>query len=162
MDTSILQCINIRTDFFKNYYSVPPQLEAEVNAFIQDMYALGKVSADSVDFEARFSREGFQERFNGILVRCTPIAHKMSKEEKSCSRSVAKEMLREDSRNIIKDAAAEAIDYVKVAAEEEMIAKRREAMIEDGVFDDYTRASNAVDMARDGTSLLKKLFRKNK
>ena len=45
---------------------------------------------------------------------------------------------------------------------EELIAKSRELMIEEGVFDEYTRASNAADIITESGSFLKNLFKKKK
>ena len=47
-------------------------------------------------------------------------------------------------------------------AEEELIAQSRKAMIEDEVFDDYTRASNAIDIVTRAGGFLSGLFGKGK
>ena len=160
MDNGVMQCIRVREDFFEKYYTVPAGAKADVDSFVQSLYALGEGAADAQDFEAKFAAQGYQDRFNGLLLRCTPKAYQMTAEEKAQSRATAKEIFREDRSRIVKEAAQDVLDSALVMAEEEHIAKRREAMIEAGVFDDYTRKTNAVDMMTETGGLLKRLFRK--
>ena len=160
MDNGVMQCIRVREDFFEKYYTVPAGAKADVDSFVQSLYALGEGATDAQDFEAKFATQGYQDRFNGLLLRCTPTAYQMTAEEKAQSRAAAKEIFREDSSRIVKEAAQDVLDSALVMAEEEHIAKRREAMIEAGVFDDYTRKTNAVDMMTETGGLLKRLFRK--
>ena len=162
MNTDIQSCINTRTSFFEQYYDIPREVQPEVDAFVNDMMNLGENSQDAQDFEAKFASEGFQKRFTDIIVKCTPKAYKMTAEDKAHSKEVAKEIFQEDRKRIIKEAAEEVLDYATVAAEEEMIAQRRKAMIDADVFDDYTCATNAVDMAKDVGGLFKNLFKKKK
>ena len=160
MDNGVIQCIRVRTDFFEQYYTVPAAAKADVDSFVQALYALGEASKDAQEFEAKFAAQGYQDRFNGLLLRCTPKAYQMTAEEKAKSYATAKEIFREDRSRIVKEAAQDALDYASVMAEEELIAKGREKMIEAGVFDDYTRKTNAVDMMAETGSFLKKLFGK--
>ena len=162
MDSSIIQCINVRKDFFEKYYSVPEAVRADADAFVEEMYAIGHVSRDATEFEAKFALSGLQERMNSILVRCTPRPYKMTAEEKQTAKETAKEIFREDRSRILREAAVEAVDFAAVMAEEEIIAKSRRTMIDAGVHDDYTRASNAADMVRDPGGFFKSLFRRNK
>lgn len=162
MDSSVRQCIQIRVDFFQKYYSVPENVRPDVDAFVDRMNALGEQAADAQAFEAAFAREGLQEQLNALLVRCTPKPYQMTAEEKSTVREAAKEIFKEDRSRILKEAAEDALDYASVMAEEELITQRRKAMIEMGVYDDYTRASNAVEMAKEAGGLLKNLFRRKK
>lgn len=160
MDNGVMQCIRVREDFFEKYYTVPAGAKADVDSFVQSLYALGEGATDAQDFEAKFAAQGYQDRFNGLLLRCTPKAYQMTAEEKAQSRATVKEIFREDRSRIVKEAAQDVLDSALVMAEEEHIAKRREAMIEAGVFDDYTRKTNAVDMMTETGGLLKRLFRK--
>lgn len=162
MDNMILQCIGVRMDFFKKHYNVPADVQPDVDAFIGKMYALGETATDAQDFEAKFAAEGLQEQLNGLLMRCTPVPYRMTTEEKAVSRETTKEIFREDRSRIAKEAAKEALDHTSVMAEEELIALKRKAMIEAGVYDDYTRASNALDIAKDAGGFLKNLFKKKK
>ena len=160
MDNGVMQCIRVRTEFFEKYYTVPVAAMADVDRFVQDLYVLGEASGDAQAFEANFAAQGYQDRFNCLLLRCTPKAYQMTAEEKAQSQAAAKEIFREDRSRIMKEAAQDALDYASVMAEEEVIAKGREKMIEAGVFDNYTRKTNAVDMMVEAGSFLKKLFGK--
>ena len=162
MDSSVLQCIQVRVDFFTKYYDVPETVKAHVDAFTRDMYTLGETVENAQEFEAQFAAKGFQERLNGLLMRCAPKPYQMTKEEKTAAKETAKEIFREDRGRIIKEAGMEALDYVSVMAEEEVIARSREKMIEMDIHDDVTRVGNAVDMAVDAGKLFKKLFGKRK
>lgn len=162
MDCAVLQCIQVRKDFFEKYYTVPSEVKPEVDAFLASLYTLGEQAKDSVDFEAKFAAEGFQDRLTGLLVRCTPKPYEMTAEEKKASNETAKELFKEDRGRIVKEAAAETVDYGTVMAKEELIAVKRQIMVEAGVYDDYTRATNAADMITETGGFLKNLFKKKK
>ncbi|MBO5783788.1 MAG: hypothetical protein J6R33_02350, partial [Clostridia bacterium] len=118
--------------------------------------------ADAADFEAKFAAGGYQDQFNGLVTRCTPKPYTMTAEDKQHSKEVAKELWKEDRSRILKEAAEDVVDHASVMLEEELIAKRREVMIEAGVFDEYTRATNVMDMASEAGGLFKNLFKKKK
>jgi len=162
MNDYIKQCVNSRVDFFDKYYTVPAELKPEVEAFIDDINQLGNAATDAVDFENKFASSELSERFNSLLTRCIPKAYNMTNEEKQHSKETAKEIFKEDRSRIVKEAAAEVVDHATIMADEELIAMRREAMIEAGVFDEYTRVSNAIDIMTESGSFLKKLFKKKK
>lgn len=162
MNEYVQQCVNSRVDFFDKYYTVPEALKPEVEAFISDVNRLGETAADAVDFENKFVSNVLNERFNSLLTRCIPKAYNMTAEEKQSSRETAKGIFKEDRSRIIKETVADAIDYAAVMANEELIAKQREAMIESDIFDEYTKASNAIDILTDGGNFLKNLFKKKK
>ena len=162
MNDYVKQCVDSRVDFFDKYYTVPAELKPEVEAFINEINQLGDAATDAVDFENRFASSELSERFNNLLTRCIPKAYNMTNEEKQHSKETAKEIFKEDRSRIIKEATEEAVEHAAIIANEELIAKRREAMIESGVFDEYTRASNAVDVIGESGSFLKKLFKKKK
>ena len=162
MNEYVKQSVNTRVDFFDKYYTVPEALRPEVDAFIEEINKLGEEAADAVDFENKFASSGLGERFNGLLVRCAPKAYKMTAEEKAHSKETAKEIFKEDRSRIIKEAAEDVVDYASVMVGEELAAKSREVMTEAGVFDEYTKVSNAIDIATEGGRFLKKLFKKKK
>ena len=162
MNDYIKQCVSARVDFFDKYYTVPEELKPEVEAFINEINQLGDAATDAADFENKFASSGLSERFNSLLTRCTPKAYNMTDEEKQHSKETAKEIFKEDRSRIIKEAAEEAADHAAVMANEELIAKSREVMIEEGVFDEYTRASNAVDIITESGRFLKNLFKRKK
>lgn len=160
MDQTILSCIKTRTDFFETYYTVPENARDEVARFAEELTRLGEVSADATDFEARFAAGGMQERFVALLARCQPKPYTMTDGERAHAEQTARQMAQEDRGRRLRQAGEEALDYASVMAQEELIARGREAMIEAGVHDEYTRATNAADVARSAQNLLKGLFRK--
>jgi len=160
MDENIKNSINMRTSFFEEYYIVPQEVKPEVDAFIDEINLLGETSSDAMDFESRFAATGLSEQFNVLLTKCTPKAYKMSKEEKQVVKETKKEMF--DGKEFAKHIAKETLDYASVMAEEELIAQSRKRMIEDDVYDDYTRASNALDIAERAGGFLTNLFNKKK
>ena len=162
MNDYIKQCVNSRVDFFDKYYTVPAELKPEVEAFIDDINQLGNAATDAVDFENKFASSDINERFNSLLTRCIPKAYNMTNEEKQHSKETAKEIFKEDRSRIVKEAAADVVDHTAVTVTEELIAKRREKMIEADVFDEYTKVTNVIDFATESGSFLKKLFKKKK
>ena len=162
MNENVKISVNARVDFFDKYYTVPQGLEPEVQAFISEINALGEGCADCPQFEAEFASRGLSDKFNSLLTRCTPKAYQMTKEEKQFAKETAKQMFKENRSEIIKHEINEAADHIMVEVEEELIAQKRKVMIEKGVYDDYTRASNYIDMAQDTTSFLGGLFKKKK
>ena len=80
MDQAVMQCISARCDFFEKYYSVPAEVQGEVDRFIKKLKALGETSADAAAFEAAFAAKGMQEEMNALLMRCTPRPYQMTKE----------------------------------------------------------------------------------
>ncbi len=162
MDSSITQCIKVRRDFFEKYYIVPPEVMPEVDAFLLKLEELGGQSPNAQVFEEKFAANGLQEYMNNILVRCTPKPYEMTGEERVVAQQVANEIFEEDRERIEHEAKEEAIDYISVMAKEELISQKHKAMIEMGIYDDYTRASNAVDIAKNMGGFVKNIFKKKK
>ena len=162
MDNSIIQCINVRKDFFEKYYLVPQDVKPEVEAFLLKLEELGNQSSDAQDFEAKFAENGLQECMNNILVKCSPKPYEMTAEDKAFANQTANEIYQEDRERIERETKEEVVDYVSVMAKEELIAQRRNAMIQMGVHDEFTRASNAVDIAKNVGGVFKNIFKKKK
>lgn len=162
MDRYVKQSVSTRVDFFEQYLVVPEDAAREVADFVRDVTALGERSADVAAFEAEFAACGLSERFNSLVSRCTPRAHEMTDEERAHSRQTAREILKEDHPHLGREIAAEVLDDINVAAEEEIIAAGREAMIENEVFTDYTHASNAAEYAGGALSFIARLFKRKK
>lgn len=162
MDSLIIQCINARKDFFEKYYIVPQEIKPEVDDFLLKLEELGNRSSNAQDFEAKFAENGLQEYMNSILVKCTPKPYQMTDEDRQIAQQTANAIFEEDRERIKCEAKEEAIDYVSVMAKEELISQRRKAMIEMGIHDDYTRASNALDIAKNMGGILKNIFKKKK
>lgn len=162
MDSTVLQSIQIRKDFFEKYYTVSSETQPYVDEFINELYALGENCNNSLEFEEKFASQGFQERFNNLLVRCTPKPYQMTEEEKATAGETANQIFEEDRERIIDEAVEEAVDYTSVMASEELLAIKRKMMIEAGVYDEYSRISNKVDIAKGAGSFIKGLFKKKK
>ena len=162
MKQDVLLCVNARLDFFNKYYTVPEAMQAEVDDFISKIKELGENSADSTAFEAAFTSSGLSAQFNAILPRLTPVPQSMTEEQKQYSKQVRKEVLGQTKGQLVKDIATDLADTVMVEANEEMIAQHREQMIDAGVFDEYTKVSNAVDNAGILGGFIKGLFGKKK
>ena len=160
MQQDVLICVNARLDFFEKYYSVPDSMKPEVEGFVAKIRELGECSADSASFEAEFASSGLSQQFNNLLPRLTPIAQKMTAEQKAYSKQVRKDVLGETPGKILEDIVTDVGDTIMVEAEEELIAQRRRAMTEAGVFDDYTRATNIVEDATIVGKFFKGLFGK--
>ena len=154
MDAGILQCVNARLDFFTQYVTVPAAVQPEVDAFKQDIMALGESSADAADFEAKFAANGLSDRFNALVPKCTPVAQEMTAEQKEYSKQVYREMYSKE--DMMKDIAKDVADTVAVEAEEEMIAANRRARIAAGVDDEYNRVTNQIEDAKTIGGLFKK------
>lgn len=143
--------IKAKCDVFTQYMTVPESLAAEYEGLCGDMYALGERCGEDYGlFEAEFVSTGLSERYNSLLIRCTPNAVQMTAEQK---KQAVKDQL--SQVDVLKDAA----EIAECELKQEMISMKRRAMIEAGVFDDYTRATNAVD---DAKRLGKFLFGKKK
>ena len=162
MTQEVALCVTPRADFFEKYCEVPTYLQEEVTAFLADLHGLGEESADAATFEAEFVNRGLSERFNRLVSDCTPKAYQMTVEDQAYSEQVAKEIFREDKDRILKEAAADLGEAVALKAESEVNTARIRTMSELDVLDDYTRASNAVDIAGRAVGAFGKLFRKKK
>lgn len=158
----VKSCVFARVDFFDKYYSVPPNMQAEVNSFIQEVTALGESCVNASDFEAKFVSTGLGDKFMSILPKCTPIAQKITTEQKQYSREVMKEIIKEDKNRIIEDATKDVLSSAQLALESELIERKNKQMIENGTIDEYTKASNAIDDIGRIGGFLKNIFGKKK
>ncbi|MBQ4527482.1 MAG: hypothetical protein II998_05360 [Clostridia bacterium] len=162
MVDEVKKCIEIRTEFFSKYYIVPQSMQADVDAFTKELYNMGENCTDSMDFEQRFAGGGYSEKFNSLLMSCTPKPVSMTEEQKQYSKQVEKELYKESGGSVVRDIVDDVADTMMVEAEEEAISQRRKAMIEAGVFDDYTRATNHIENAKGLFGFFKNKFGKNK
>ena len=162
MQQDVLICVNARLDFFEKYYQVPAALQPEVDDFITKLKALGESSADAGAFEAAFASSGLSAQFNGLLPRLTPVAQAMTPEQKQYSKQVRREVLGQTAGKVVEDMVSDVADTIMVEAEEELIARRRKDMINAGVYDEYTKVTNAVEDAGIVGGFLKGLFGKKK
>lgn len=147
--------IDAKCNVFTEYMNVPAELEGEFGCLCTEMHALGDNCEDYSEFEARFVSSGLSDRYNSLLARCTPKAVQMTDEQKKASFNMAKEQF--SAKDMLRDAA----DMASTELKQEAISMRRKKMIEDDVFDDYTRTTNKIDnAARAGKFLFNRLKKK--
>ena len=128
--------------------------------FIKDTQALGEKCSSASEFEQQFSTSELLNRFNTLVSKCTPKAKKMTKEEKKQSVKIAKEILNENKEELAKDALRETANRMINDKRDEMLAKSRERMLEDGTFDDYTIMRNRIHGINDIVRFIGNIFRK--
>ena len=162
MREDVLICVKAREDFFEKYYSVPEEMKEEVSGFISQLYSLGESAESVASFEDSFIKTGLSDKLTDLITRCSPKPQNMTAEEKQYSEKVEKGLHEESGRSLAKEVMADAVDTINVEVEEESIALGRQVMIESGVFDDYTRATNVVEDAGLLFGFLKKKFGKKK
>ena len=162
LTAEVKKCVDARLNLFEQYYTVPASLQGEVDAFTAAINRLGEASSSAAEFESAFAISPLQQQFNAILPRLSPKPYKMTQEDKANSRRVMKDILREDKEQIVSDAVMDAANTVKIEAESAAISQAREAMIQNGTLDDFTRASNMVQDAKNLFGFLGKKFGKKK
>lgn len=161
MNEYVKMSVQSRADFFEKHYTVPAEVQPDVDAFLAQLNQLGEQCADAAAFEAQFAA-GLSETFNNLLLRCTPNAYQMSAEESARVEETKAQMFEEDREAIEQKIVDDIEDHIKVEAKEELFAASRKAMIGAGVFDEYSRVSNAVDDASRLGGFLGGLFKKKK
>lgn len=162
LTAEVKKCVDARLNLFEQYYTVPASLQGEVDAFTAAINRLGEASSSAAEFESAFAISPLQQQFNAILPRLSPKPYKMTQEDKANSRRVMKDILREDKEQIVSDAVMDAANTVKIEAESAAISQAREAMIQNDTLDDFTRASNMVQDAKNLFGFLGKKFGKKK
>lgn len=166
MKEDIKTCVDARLNMFRDYLEVPESVAEEYKNFEAKIFSLAEQSPYAAEFERRFQAEGLQDEFNSIVTKCIPKAVQMTAQQKQDSRNMTKEMMFGTSDNagaakgiagmVLKDAA----DMATTELQQEALSQNRKRMIEEGTFDDYTRASNALDNAAAAGKIIGKLFRK--
>ena len=158
MKDDVKICVNAKIDFFDQYYTVPEELKGEVEDFKAKVIALGETSNDAMDFESKFASGGLSSEFTALLPKCTPKAFEMTQEQKDYSKQVQKELDKESGYSLFGHVMGDIADSASTELKEDLIAHNRKAMIEDGVFDEYTKVSNLAD----DVGILAGLFKKKK
>ena len=147
MNDDVKRCYDMRVDFVNQYYQVPTEMELDLAGFFNELEELGNQCADATEFEGRFVSEGYADRFNGMLARFKPQSSMSAKDAvKMAFKNQKDVMMSQEGKEFLKESAKESI---LIDAESDAIAASRKAMIEMDVFDDYTRARNAVDLVKD-------------
>lgn len=165
MDGGVRACVDAKRDVFRQYFDVPEEVQVELDAFGQRVYAMGEQASDAMDFEAKFAAQ-FQEEYNAFFLKCTPRAVPMTAEQLAESKRLENEMMygtndpAKIKRKKLAQAAKDVAEMATTELEQEAIAMRRRAMIEAGTFDDYTRATNKIEDAKIIGKAIGGLFRK--
>ena len=160
MVDEVKKCVDAKINFFEEFFSVPNDLQSEMEMFIKDTQDLGEKCSSASEFEEQFSTSELLNRFNTLVSKCTPKVKKMTKEEKKQSVKIAKEILNENKEELAKDALRETTNRIINDKRDEMLAKSRERMLEDGTFDDYTIMRNRIHGINDIVSFIGNIFRK--
>lgn len=161
MTDEVKKCVDIRINFFDEYFTIPEDMQNEVQAFIADITLLGNSCNSATEFEQKFVSEGLSERFNAILPKCIQKPVKMTKEQKKQSRKIAKEILAENKDELIDDALTYVANRGMNDLRDKAIAISREKMIEEGTMSDYTIRKNYIEDGIRFTRFLKDKFKKN-
>lgn len=160
MVDEVKKCVDAKINFFEEFFSVPNDLKSEMEMFIKDTQDLGEKCSSASEFEEQFSTSELLNRFNTLASKCTPKAKKMTKEEKKQSVKIAKEILNENKEEFAKDALRETTNRIINDKRDEMLAKSRERMLEDGTFDNYTIMRNRIHGINDIVRFIGNIFRK--
>lgn len=160
MTDEVKKCADIRINFFDEYFTIPEDMQNEVQAFIADITLLGNSCNSATEFEQKFVSEGLSERFNAILPNCIQKPVKMTKEQKKQSRKIAKEILAENKDELIDDALTYVANRGMNDLRDKAIAISREKMIEEGTMSDYTIRKNYIEDGIRFTRFLKDKFKK--
>ena len=62
MTDEVKKCVDIRINFFDEYFTIPEDMQNEVQAFIADITLLGNSCNSATEFEQKFVSEGLSER----------------------------------------------------------------------------------------------------
>ena len=160
MTDEVKKCVDIRINFFNEYFTIPEDIQNEVQAFIADITLLGNSCNSATEFEEKFVSEGLSDRFNAILPKCTQKPIKMTKEQKKQSRKIAKEILAENKDELIDDALTYVANRGMNDLRDKAIANNRKKMIEDGTMSDYTITKNYIEDGIRFARFLKDKFKK--
>lgn len=162
MNEEIKKCIEARTSFFDEYYTIPDDLKSEVNSFIVEIKELGNGCKDVHEFEERFISTGLSEKFNEILPKCIPKPVKMTKQQKKQSVKITANILKTNKNEIINDSLNRVSQNTFNKIKDDAIDRNRKRMIANDTFDDYARSSNGLNNGGLLFGFVKKIFKKNK
>lgn len=162
MDSGVKMCVDARLNMFSQYYTVPENVAADVDAFCRELTILGESSPDVAAFEEAFASKGFSNRFTALLSVCVPKPYQMNTQEQAHARETAREIFEEDKDRIKKELVEDVADTVQVKLDSDITAAKRKIMIEAGVMDEYTKISNITEDIGIVGRGLKSLFGKKK
>ncbi len=162
MDSGVKMCVDARLSMFSQYYEVPANVAPDVDAFCQELTALGESSPDVAAFEGAFASQGYSDRFTALLSVCVPKPYQMTAQEQAYAQETAREIFREDRARIEQEFLDDMADTVQVKLDSDLTAASRKIMTEAGVMDEYTKISNITEDIGIIGKGFKKLFGKKK
>lgn len=162
MDSGVKMCVDARLTMFSQYYTVPENIRADVEAFCRELTRLGEESSDVAAFESAFASQGFSDRFNALLVLCVPKPYQMNAQEQAYAQETAQEIFEEDKKRIQKELVEDIADTVQVKLDSDLHVLKRKVLNAAGVMDEYTKISNITEDIGVRKKGFKDLFRKKK
>ena len=145
MREDVKACVDARVNFFDTYYTVPADVQPEVDSFVQMVTDLGERSTDATAFEAEFVSLGLSDKFNSILPKCSPKAVQVSQEYQDYSANIQKEFKEERKKQFADTLLNDVEESVMMRAESDAMQANRRAMADAGVLDEYTKITNATE-----------------
>ena len=156
MTEDVKRCIDMRVNYFDEYFIIPDEVKGEIDAFVKEMELLGEKCEDASEFESRFMETGMSDQFYGLVTKCMPKSVSVTGEQKKAIRKKTKEMLSEQKGQIFRDAVEDLATHVTVEAESELFKRNREKMVEEGTDIAFNRAVNRVNTVKNLFGFLKK------
>ncbi|MDD8048384.1 MAG: hypothetical protein PHH04_02155 [Thomasclavelia sp.] len=160
MINEVKACVDAKINYIDQYYEVPNDLKEELDIFTNDVNILGEKCTSATQFEELFVSEGLSNQFAAFFTKLKPKQVKMTKEQKKDSVRIAKDILKESKDELIQDELERGTYQAKRAAERTVMEKTKEEMIENDTFDDFTRASNNVEILESIGNFFKKKIKK--
>ena len=152
-------CVEAKINSVETYLDVPA---GGLDSFKAELMAFAEPFNNATAFETAFAQSPLNQQFMGFYTKFPPKPYTMTAEDKAFVRQTTKEMFEENKSQIVHDALADAADSALLEAKSAARTARRQAMIESGTFDDYTRMSNTIEDVQIAGGLLKGLFKKKK
>lgn len=157
-------CVEAKINWFNEYFETS-NAKTEVHEYFKRVIALGEGSKNAVEFEERHQNE-LAGDMAMLMQKCPPRSRPMTSDEKKQSIDMAKKMMfgGSDNKTVAKGIAKEVASHVAgqaiTEAEQELISKNRERMIEDGTFRDYNVATNHTNTIKRAGKLFGKILKK--
>ena len=144
MRDDVKRCVDMRVNYFADYFTIPQELQGEMDAFISELELLGEQCKDATEFEAKFVELGLSDQFNGIIPRCTPKPVKITKEDRRNMWKKTKEMVRENKKELIQSEAETVGKHILSEVSLDLYEKKCDEMEEKGTYDDHKKSLDKV------------------
>lgn len=160
MTEDVKACYEARANYFDQYFTVPQDVQGDVNEFINQAAALGEGCANAAEFEEEFVSTGLSDRFTAVISKCTPKAHKMTREDRKKALQTTKDILSENKKDIARDAVESIAGRVSTELRGEAAEQIHLQRLADGTDAEYTARKNMIDDAGRAIGFLAGLFKK--